>query len=230
MISKTAWLCLLALLVAVAGPAQAGRPMNTDDASISPEGGSQVESWLRVGRDLHELVVQPACNPWGGVEWGLNLASGRASGAATSTFGWAAKMVFKEVEAGGVGVGMSGGVSRQKLGGSTANVHVATLIVSAAPTDALALHVNAGATHVTGRSAMATWAAAAEFGVARSWTIVLEAYGERHARPAVQLGARKWLQPDRLQLDASLGREAIDGSRRTLVTIGMAWYWADAKP
>ena len=136
----------MAMWLAACGTTWAGRPLNTDDAAILPEGSCQLESWLRPSRHLHQLVLQPACNPWGGVEWGASFTRQRATGESSqSLLGLQAKSAFKEVEAGTWGAGASLGLSRQVTGGSTGTTRAGTLIFSVSPSQPLFLHVNVGA-------------------------------------------------------------------------------------
>lgn len=218
-----------AVTLACAGSANAGRPLNTDNAGILPEGACQLEAWLRPSAHLDQAVVQPACNPWGGVEWGLSLVRQHSPGAATqSQLGVRGKATLKELAPGSWGAGASFGASRQVEGGSTGTLRYGTLIFSAAPSQPLALHFNLGATQMASASARATWAAAIEHAVGERWTLVAEAYGERHGRPAQQFGARTWLRPESLQLDATIGRETLDGQREHFVTVGLVWVWDKA--
>ena len=120
--------------------------------------GAALAAWLRPSRHLDEFVLQPACNPRGGVEWDASLAMAHAAGGASSTsLGLQAKTAFRTVEPG-------------------------------------------------------------------------ESYGERHARPARQLGLRTWLRPQRLQLDATLGHEPFDGRGETFATIGLVWFREQVVP
>jgi len=214
------------LVFVMCGSAWAGRPLNTDDAAILPEGGCQLETWLRRARDLHEIVVQPACNPWGGVEWGAVFASTRPVDRSTqSSLGVQGKTVFKEVQTGGWGAGLTIGATRHADGDVAGTTRMGTLIFSGAPSDALMLHANLGVAQAPARSALANWAAAVEYSVIETWTLVAESYGERHGRPTLQIGARTWLRPETVQLDATLGREHVDGRHRSFITVGMVWNW-----
>jgi hypothetical protein len=210
--------------------AHAGRPLNTDDAAILPQGACQLETWLRPSRHLHQFNFQPACNPWGGIEWGASFTRQHAADASPqSLVGLQAKTVFREAETGSWGAGASLGMTRIAADGgaytNTSTLRAGTLIVSAAPTAALALHANVGATQEGSRRAIANWAAAIEYDVNPRWTLVAEIYGSAHARPAHQLGARTWLAPDHLQLDATIGRESIAGKTESLLTVGLVWFW-----
>jgi hypothetical protein len=216
----------IALWVAGSNAAWAGRPLITDNAGILPEAACQLESWLRPSRNLHQFVVHPACNPWGGVEWGASWTRERATeGPSTSLLGLQGKTVFKEVEPGSWGAGASLGLSRQVEGESTGITRAATLIFTVAPSQPLAVHVNVGALQASSRHAVANWAAAIEYSLNERWTLVAESYGERHGRPARQIGARTWIRPDSLQFDATLGREQVNGRGETFATIGLVWVW-----
>ena len=221
----------LALCLAAWGPAWAGRPLNTDDAAILPTGACQLQAWLRPSRHLDEFVLQPACHPWGRVEWDASLAMARAAGGASSTsLGLQAKTAFRTVEPGSWGAGASLGVSRQAGDGAAQTTRAGNLIFSLAPSQALVLHFNAGARQTASRHAVAGWGAAVEVELAQGWTLVAESYGERHARPARQLGLRTWLRPQRVQLDATLGHEPLDGRGETFATIGLVWFWEHVEP
>jgi hypothetical protein len=222
----------LALCLAACGPAWAGRPLNTDDAAILPTGACQLQAWLRPSRHLDEFVLQPACNPRGAVEWDASLAMARAPGGASSTsLGLQAKTAFRTVEPGSRGAGASLGVSRQAGDGAAQTTRAGNLIFSLAPSQALVvLHFNAGARQTASRHAVAGWGAAVEVELAQGWTLVAESYGERHAGPGRQLGLRTWLRPQRLQLDATLGQEPLDGRREAFATVGLVWFWDQVLP
>jgi len=206
--------------------AHAGRPLSTDDAAILPEGACQLETWLRPSAHLHQFNFQPACNPWGGVEWGASFTRQHAADASPqSLVGLQAKTVFREAETGSWGAGATVGVVRAAGGGSTGTLRAGTLIVSAAPTAALTLHANVGATQEGPRHAIANWAAAIEYELHPRWTLVAESYGARHGRASHQVGVRTWLDPDRLQLDATIGRETVGGTREPVLTLGLVWVW-----
>lgn len=221
----------LGLLGMAVDAAHAGRPLNTDDAAILPEGACQIETWLRPSRRLHQFNFQPACNPWGGIEWGASFTRQHAADAGPQTLvGLQAKTVFREAETGGWGAGATLGVVRTTEAGNAAMLRSGTLILSAAPTAAFALHANVGATQEGSRHAIANWAAAIEYELHPRWTLVAETYGAAHGRPTHQFGARTWLDPDRLQLDATIGRETVGGTRETVVTLGLVWVWERVFP
>jgi len=217
------------IALAMCGTAWAGRPLNTDDASILAEGACQLETWLRPSRHMHQFVLQPACNPWGRIEWGASLTRQHVGGVpAQAQLGLQAKTAFKEVETGTWGAGASLGAIRQVGGGSIGTLRSATLILSVAPSQPLVLHMNLGATQAPSRHARANWAGAIEYSINERWTMVAESTGERHGRPTRQFGVRTWLRPESVQLDATLGREQLNGRDESFVTLGLVWVWDKA--
>ena len=78
-----------------------------------------------------------------------------------------------------------------------------------------ASHFNLGANRAPGASTLATWGVAheREFGAV---TAHVEAFGQRRAKPTVQIGARTEIAKG-LQLDGTVGR----GNRETLVSVGI---------
>ena len=76
------------------------------------------------------------------------------------------------------------------------------------------VHANLGAQRAPGQSWRPTWGLALE----KTWGAVtahLEAFGERHAAPTAQIGAR-WEFPSQWQIDGTVGRQ----SGRTLFSVG----------
>ena len=226
-------LCGLLLAWLMPGICQAGRPLNTDDAAILAPGDCQLESWWQQSANVRQQVLAPACNWGGGVEWGASLtgAQGPARSAPTQV-GLQAKTVLREIGVGDWGAGISAGLSRALSGRQEeGTTQTAAALLSIAPREWLQLHMNLGATRNAVKPLTATWAAAVDYSLGARWTLSLEAFGERHGRPTQQLGARVWLLQDRLQLDASLGREPVTDDRpgrrlQRIASLGLVWVWS----
>ena len=106
--------CLLGLLLAVALPAHAARPFNTDDARIVDKGGCQLETFVKKQRrfDEHEFWFLPACNPFG-VE--LTLGALRVDSQVLGDTGsvvMQGKMLLKPLETNGAGFALTLGTFR----------------------------------------------------------------------------------------------------------------------
>lgn len=221
--------------------AQAGRPLYTDDAGILPQGACQLETWLQTGIQPAQWVLGPACNPHGPIEWGATLIVQKAPAedrqhSRQDQFGLAAKTVFKELEVGSWGVGASLGFTRPLPGNQgplgSRLIAAGSLLFSASPTAKLTLHLNAGAIQPEGRHAVANWGTAFEYIIDERWTLVGEHYGERHGRPFTALGAAVWLVRDKVQLDATFGREPRAGGSgyARYGTLGLVWVWENVLP
>ena len=217
------------LLGAAAAGAQAGPPLNTDDAGVLPAGACQLELRVRGGAHPQQQYAQPSCNPGGSVEWALNLTHAVPADAPEQTLlGLQGKTPLVSGE--GFGAAFSAAVVQELRRGVPTTTGFATLIGSISPTSSTAAHLNLGLSQVRGRHAVANWGAALELAVGDAWTLLGERYGERHGRPATQIGARTWLRPNVLQLDATLGREHVSGSGVRYATLGLVWVWSDALP
>lgn len=230
----------MALLLA-SQAALAGRPLYTDDAGTLPQGACQLETWLQTGTQPAQWVLAPACNPQGPIEWGATLIVQRSPEEGRQhqrqdQWGLAAKTVFKELEVHGWGAGASIGFTRPLPGrqgplGSRL-VAAGSLLFSASPTARLTLHLNAGAIQAEGRHAVANWGGAFEYILDERWTLVGERYGERHGRPFGAIGAAVWLVRDRVQLDATVGREPrpMGSGYARYGTLGLVWVWENVMP
>ena len=62
-----------AVLLLLAAPAFAGRPLNVDDAAILAAGDCQLEAFVKPLRHSMETSLQPACNVDGALEWAIPL-------------------------------------------------------------------------------------------------------------------------------------------------------------
>ena len=87
------------------------------------------------------------------------------------------------------------------------------------------LHANLGATRPQGARTAATWGLALERQVGALTGIGLECFGQRGEAATTQIGVRRAIVPDRLQLDASWGRKP--GQPGTSVwSLGLVWNGA----
>jgi hypothetical protein len=213
-----------ALLFALCGPAPAAPPLITDDASILPAGYCQLE--LRARGQEHQGLqyAQVSCDPGGSVEWALSLAHAKHEEAPTQVL---ATLQGKTVLASGDawGTALRGALANDLRHGDPATTLLATLIGTIAPSPTTAADLNVGLAQSSGDHAVPNWGAAFEAGVGERWTLLAERYGERGGRPATQLGARTWLRPSVLQLDATVGQDASAGHYRHYVTLGLVWAW-----
>jgi hypothetical protein len=200
-----------AVALAVALPAQAGRPMSVDDAGVADTGQGQLEAWWEGARGARGTsYLAPAYSPWQGMELGAVLA--RDHGARTTLHGLQAKWLWSPSRDEGCNAASSVGVVHTR---HTAHSTLALTLVGTCATPWGALHANLGALRMPERH----WAPAWGFAVERAFgpvTVHAEAFGQRGSAPTFQTGAR-WEWAPQWQLDGSIGRQ----QGRTLLSAGI---------
>ncbi|KAA6123724.1 hypothetical protein [Cupriavidus cauae] len=217
-----------ALLLCLSPLAWAARPLVTDDARIVDPQSCQLESWLRFNRDGTERWALPGCNFTGNFEWtfgGAVQRYGDGPGNAITDLQFQGKTVLKPVETNGYGVALTLGMTeypkaerRRTPGGLYLNL---PLTVSMRD-DRLLLHANFGATHDRAeRQTRMTWGVAGEAAVSERWAMIAESFGESGDKPWIQLGARVWIVPQRVQVDMTWGTQLNQPRETRFVSIGL---------
>lgn len=205
-------LLLPALLVPLTS--QAARPLITDDARLTKSGSCQVESWLKTYSGGNEFWALPACNPLGNFEITLGTAiSKQNSEPTTDDYIFQAKTLFKELSAGGWGMGMAIGTAQHEnklysgpngIGSSYVYFPISHSLFD----DKLITHVNLGYIHYKHSSQETmTWALGGEYKIKNDLLYVLESYGDHRTSAYVQTGLRYSIVPDKLQVDTTIGRQ-----------------------
>lgn len=220
-------LVFLCLLQTLALPVLAARPFVTDDARLTTAGSCQLESWVRVYPESREIWALPACNPWGNLE--LTAGGGRArnSGeAGTGDYVFQLKTLLRPLETNGWGLGLAVGTVRHPqvnpgpnlLGNTFAYI---PLSVSFADDQAV-IHSNLGwlKDKATGEN-RATWGLGGELRLLERLTAIAETFGDNSSGPFWQLGARFAIVPDKVQVDATLGRELNGPSSTRWISVGL---------
>ncbi len=211
-------LARLATLVALASlfvtlHAQAARPFVTDDARLTTAGSCQLESWIRIYPESRESWALPGCNPGGNLE--LTLGGGKASYAgetATRDDVVQLKTLFRELSTNSWGIGLALGTIRHVGATAGPNQFGATygyLPISVSHRDdAFIMHYNLGMLRERsgGRNNL-TWGIGAEIQALPRLIAIAEAFGDNHANPYWQAGARYAIVPNRVQVDATFGRQ-----------------------
>jgi hypothetical protein len=209
-------------MLLMAGPAQAARPMTTDDARIVDDKACQVESWVRsYRRGGNEFWALPGCNPTGNLEITLGGASFRPQDdPSQSVFQGQLKTLFKTLEPDGWGIGLAIGTVNTRPQGPTDTRNHPYFYVPASFAfngDRLVVHTNVGATRGSEGSGdlRATWGIGAEYAMVPRALVIAETYGVRGEPVQMQLGLRLWVVPNRVQVDATYGNQGgADGVGR----------------
>jgi len=219
-------LCAAALLLACV-PAQATRPMVVDDASIEAPGNCQLESWTQRSAGQVEYWAVPACN-FGGAwrSWELGAGLGRVKpdgpGGAYRSGVLQAKTVFRPLQTNGWGIGLSIANQFRQGAGVGGDLSVLVPVSLSRLDDRLLLHANLGwlRAHADHKSDV-FWAGGAEWAARPRLTLTLEAYGTGRGHALAQAGVRVTLVPDRIALDAGIGRRIGGGER--YATVGLTF-------
>ena len=209
----------IALLLAAWGPAEAGRPLQTEDAGVIDPGGCELEGahseWRQPGAGVRLSSLQLGCGLGAGTEVALQAVRPRelalvgktqlmAVGATQLTLAWT--LAHRHVE------------TAWRRSGASLNL-VASMPAGADWT----LHANLG--HLRDelqRRRSTTWALAAEhngLGPEGRWQPMAEVFGDDRGRPWANAALRVTLVPDRVFVDGSLGRQ-LGGMRARLATAG----------
>lgn len=225
-LAKTA---TLVLLTQVALTAHAGRPLGTDDAGTVGANKCQLESW--VDRDTtngaNKLVVSPACGLGDAVEIGLELARTVPDERISFESTLALKWVDPEWKSGplnwGAKVwhGASNGRDTPRWNDTSTG---AMALLTWKAHEVLDVHTNLGFVndHASGNTEPL-------LNLALSWTpqpslaLIAERLAVRNSPIQYNVGARWWLQAERLALDVTLGR-TNDVTPVQNVTVGFGWY------
>lgn len=195
--------------------------MVADDASILDPNTCQLETWSLRSRASDEYWAMPACRAG---EFELAAGAGHASApGAKRTYGvLQAKTLFKALDVNDWGIGVVFGTQFDGRQGLSGDRYAYVPVSWSLRDDLLQVHTNLGwlREQATRRDYM-TWAVGAEAQVAGSSWLSLESFGRNTGRPSYQLGARHWLAPDRVQVDASLSDRVSHSHSERAITVGL---------
>jgi hypothetical protein len=215
----------LAILLCVAGPGRAARPMVTDDARIVDSKACQVETWGRRNPDTAEYWALPACKPSGNLEitaGGALASGGDDAGLADKVL--QAKTLFRPLEDNwgwGIAVGTilhpHGEASRTWPG----DPYLYFPASFKARGDGWIVHFNAGATRDRdAKRTFTTWGFGNEIRLNNRLFFIAEAFATDGPRPW-QGGLRFWIVKDRVQVDATYGNRMATESAERWFTVGL---------
>lgn len=226
-----------ALVIAAAWaalPAQAGRPLATDDAGTAESGTCQVEAWGEKAGPDRALVVAPACGVLPGLELGAELVRPQPRDVVRSGAGlalkWAPESWSMDTGAGKLNLGIKLGAAWvQPAGAGWQRADSGALALASLKLDeAWTLHGNVGVAreHIGGARA-SVGNLALVWTPAGPWLFFAEAQAnsrrEVFGGTVSTVGARYWLMPDKLGLDLTASRESGAGGP-TRWTFGLGWY------
>lgn len=217
------WIAGLGLLMAQV--AYGGRPMTTDDASITPIGQCQVQAWIQADRQVDAGWLLPACSPLSGTEITAGGALYRSDSGNYSLGLIQIKFLLRDQAPGSWGAAVSAGWSRSNSAVPADRVHVLPLNLIAsyrASDESYLVHVDVGARrdqvlHTT----QGTWGVAFERAPNARFGGFIEAFGVTRESPTVQTGIRYDLVPQRVSMNVTLGARWRNGLREPFLSIGV---------
>ena len=198
---------LLALLLGSTSAAQAARPMITDDARLTDGGACQLESWVHLHGDQHELWALPACNPGGNFELTLGGALARENGNAQSgALVIQGKTLFKPLTTNGWGIGLAAGYGTQPGAGQSGSPYFYIPTSFSLADDRVVIHTNIG--NLRERESQKnhlTWGLGGEFQTTERLYVIAETFGQDKGSAFFQGGLRYWIVPGHVQVDTTYG-------------------------
>lgn len=220
-------LCAL-LLAALCLPAQAARPMITDDARVVDAKSCQIESWLRSSSEgSPQLWAVPGCAPVDKLELAVGGARQSIEGEPRLSDSLAqAKLLLRPLRPDDWGLALTLGraVVHSAVPTRTAAAsHFLNLPISQSlQGDALVLHLNLGHRQDSQtRRGVSTWGLGSEWQLRPGLQLIAETYGESGSRAFVHGGLRYWLVPDRVQIDTTYGTQTRWGGSQRWLSVGL---------
>ena len=217
----------LSLLILLSQPALAARPFITDDARITAEQSCQLESWVRLYPKSQEIWALPACNPTGNLEitagggWFHDNTQPSSHDEALQL-----KTVIRQLETNGWGWAVAAGTIRHigenpgpnGLGNNYAYIPVSLSFLD----DRVMMHINAGwLEDKETRRDNATWGIGGEYWLNSRVCALAETFGDNRVKPYWQAGFRTFIVPDRVQVDATVGRQFSATRDSQWISIGL---------
>lgn len=194
---------VMATLLVDSFDAHAGASLFVDDATITPRGRCQVESWSRLYAPGQELTAVPACN-WDGTEFSLGV-SRYPDSSNGPVLNLGLKRLFRDFDVDDWGIGASLGATwngaSNHLDGWNVNLPASFALD---PQRRVVLHANLGWLKLRNARATLTGGVGIELVLDEHWTALAEAYSDRHV--ATQAGLRRSLGRY-ASLDLLVGRQ-----------------------
>ncbi len=195
--------------------ARAAASLLVDDASITPAGECQLESWVRLHhRNGQERVAVPACT-WAGTEWSLGL--GHHSGESASDASLGIKRPLSLADASPLQLAVALAFDHDLHNAGSRGLSLG-LPVSIALAPDRTVHLEAGLRRQHDARGW-TFGTGLEQLLSARWSVLGELARDVHRDTHVQFGLRRQL-PSGSSLDLMHGR-ALDGAGARWITLGL---------
>jgi len=203
--------------------AHAGRPLQTDDAPVMDPQACEIEGAYSdrraAGGNQRQSYLQLGC----GIGWGTEIAL-QALKPRELVLGGKTQVFSEPWADGDAQLSVAWSLAHRRVQTAWRRSSAGLTLVASAPLSrSWVVHANLG--HQRDellRRCSTGWALAAEhngLGEAGRWQPMVEVFGDDHGRPWANAALRVALVPDRVFVDASLGRQ-LGGAKARLVTAG----------
>ncbi|MDB5987518.1 MAG: hypothetical protein JWR16_2571 [Nevskia sp.] len=225
-------LCLPLLGCSASVWAAGGRPMTTDDATLTNARSCQIESYFQHTTRDAQWWVLPACNPTGNFEFSAGAALDQAADAANAMqytlqgkWVWPhAPGALTDFATAGIAFGAFY-LDETHHGNEAWSSLFAYVPLTLRWTDSLQTHFNLGWNRdVIGHHDDLTYAAALSHDLGHDYSAFVELFGVGRAPPSAQTGGAFIFLNGTMQLDATYGRPLNGSWRDSIFSIGLEWY------
>lgn len=204
---------LIVLLLGIFQIVHAGRPIETDDASVSDYRTCQVDLWTETAKQVRQDNFNAGCNFFENGEFSLGVADVSGNREDRSQYSLGYKHILKHFTGTATGYGLAVSTDRGEFQaiGNSSNESLVTA-VSTVPLDGkhLLLHLNLGylryIDQLVDDSSFFT-AAALDYSLNDRLGVSVETFSGVEDSLSWRLGARYALIPDFFQIDASYGSD-----------------------
>jgi hypothetical protein len=234
---SNSWAGLCLSMMLLAKPAQAGRPLSSDDAGTADPGSCALEGWGEQAGSNRALVLAPSCGIAEGWEIAVDYTDPRPRDEVRGEAGLAIKWVPKSwallTAAGQINFGLKLGVGYEYPAdsgwrrGGQGLLGLATLVVN----EDFAVHANLGPQHDRASGQTATALNLAAVWVPSPLGLLFAELQTNDRRSFMgktmrTVGGLWWLEPEKLGLSVTASQQA--GRSQTLWTLGFGWYGLNA--
>jgi hypothetical protein len=217
---------LVVALVLLPCSAWAGRPLYTDDATLTEAQSCQLESWTQHSKISDQLSFYPACNPSGNFEVTAGYIEQRGLAGLQRSVSLQGKTLLRPIPTdGGYGAGVGFGVIKPIQGGSGESEYVYLPLSLSIYDNKLLTDVNVGWSHdQSTHPDKATWGVGESYVVNTHVTVFGEVFGDSSSNPTVHGGVSFAIIPDRIQLDLTCGKNTALKKDSNFFTAGINFY------